>query len=94
LDGGITVMLHCPGYPVDPRFTIEDLSVDVYATSRELSVPGLSEQLAILVQLFGELVAEAHLKRFMHRLRAEGNPEIGIAHDGMRSTPSTTSSSH
>ncbi|KAH7902800.1 hypothetical protein BJ138DRAFT_967103, partial [Hygrophoropsis aurantiaca] len=37
LDGGMTVMVHCPGAEATPNIPAEDIALDVYVSPRELN---------------------------------------------------------
>lgn len=70
-DGGISLLLRCPGYlPLaDTTISLEDLTIDVYVSPRELSEGGrnMSEHVALIVQEFGAHLALPHLSRFQNR---------------------------
>lgn len=70
-DGGISLLLRCPGYlpSADTAISLEDLTIDVYVSPRELSEGGrkMSERVALIVQEFGEHLALPHLCRFQNR---------------------------
>lgn len=72
IDGGISVILRCPGHPAG--ISLENLTVDVYITPRELIEGGkpISERVALLVQEFGANLALPHLQRFQTRCSNEG----------------------
>lgn len=73
IDGGITLMLHCPGYQTKAAITPENLTVDIYVSPRELSEGGqkFSELVALIVQDFGTNLAVPHLRRFQDRCTVE-----------------------
>lgn len=69
IDGGITLMLRCPGLNSNITMALENTTVDVYVSPREL-VEGrqkFSERVAILVQEFGANLALPHLLQFQTR---------------------------
>ena len=51
-DGGITLVLHCPGHRAT---SVENLTIDTYISPRELKegVKELSKHIALIVQTFG-----------------------------------------
>ena len=57
MDGGITLVLHCPGQ--QPVSVVEDLTVNTYISLCELMEGGkeLNKHLALMVQTFGTEVA-------------------------------------
>ncbi|KAF8333786.1 hypothetical protein F5887DRAFT_1074593 [Amanita rubescens] len=70
LDGGITLMVRCPGYPVEPRFkAVEDVTIDTYISPREVSLnhAGIQEHVALIVQRFATNIVVPHLHRFTKR---------------------------
>lgn len=73
IDGGISVILRCPGHPTAP-VSLENLTVDIYVTPRELTEGGkqISERVALLVQEFGANIALPHLHRFQKLCSMEG----------------------
>lgn len=74
VDGGISLLLHCPGYQPKAAITPENLTVDVYVSPRELREggPKFSELVALIVQDFGTNLAVPHLRRFQRRCSLEG----------------------
>jgi hypothetical protein len=73
----VSVLLRCPGYPVQPDFTVENVSVDMYITPHVLEAePGIQERLAYIVQGFGHQIAVPHLHRFTARHEAAGKPTV------------------
>lgn len=74
IDGGISVVLRCPGYRPSNTLLLENITVDVYVTPRELVEGGkrMSERVALLVQEFGTHLALPHLRRFQTRCWADG----------------------
>jgi len=69
IDGGITVLMRCPGYQTSEDLTAENITVDLYISPRELHERGqqISERVAVLAQSFGEDMALPHLRRFAAR---------------------------
>jgi hypothetical protein len=74
IDGGITLTLRCPGWETADDLTVENVSVDVYITPRELveGGPKMSEKVALMAQEFGKAFALPHLRRFATRCDIEG----------------------
>lgn len=74
LDGGISLLLRCPGFQPTGDFSTENITVDVIASPRELAEGGkqLSKVLALMVQSFGHEVVFPYLKRFTKRCIIEG----------------------
>ncbi|KAG6912778.1 hypothetical protein DXG01_012233 [Tephrocybe rancida] len=73
LDGGISVLLRCPGFKV-PAIGTEGVTVDLAFPPRELAAGGkeLSKTLCLLIQSFGNDIALPYLRRFEKRCLAEG----------------------
>lgn len=73
IDGGISLVMRCPGYRPSTVMTLENITVDVYVSPRELVEGGkpMSERVAILVQEFGAHLALPHLHTFQARCIAE-----------------------
>ncbi|KAG1793274.1 uncharacterized protein HD556DRAFT_1443705 [Suillus plorans] len=69
LDGGFSLLIHCPGSHITGTITPERIAVDLYVTPRELHEA--SEQIggdvSVLVQAFCQEFAVPHIKRFMER---------------------------
>ncbi|KAF8344862.1 hypothetical protein F5887DRAFT_1075057 [Amanita rubescens] len=79
LDGGITLMVRCPGYCVESGFkAVEDITVDAYISPHEVYVgrSGIQEHVALLVQKFATDVVVPHLHRFTERCMEEGVPDV------------------
>lgn len=74
VDGGISLVLHCPGYQPKVAIAPENLTIDVYVTPRELAEGGekFSELVALIVQEFGANLAVPHLLRFQNRCMTAG----------------------
>jgi hypothetical protein len=73
-DGGISLFLHCPGYKTPPNIAVDDITVDLYISPRELAEGGTerSRVIAQAVQSFGEELALPHLCKFQLRCKEEG----------------------
>ncbi|KIK21242.1 hypothetical protein PISMIDRAFT_104345 [Pisolithus microcarpus 441] len=70
LDGGLSVLIRCPGS--DSPVAAEKLSVDVYITPHEvLGNERVSGDSAMLVQAFCQEFAIPHLRRFTERCKIE-----------------------
>jgi hypothetical protein len=80
IDGGITFLLRCPGYCAWEGISLEDITLDIYFSPRELTEGGQKLRSAIdtLMQIFGEDVVSPHLKRFTARCGAEGIRNIPV----------------
>jgi hypothetical protein len=74
LDGGISLLIRCPGSAATAVLAPEHMSVDLYITPRELdNCPKvIGGDTSCLVQAFAENYAIPHLQRFTERCRAEG----------------------
>lgn len=74
IDRGISLVLRCPGYRASNVLSLENITIDVYVTPRELVEGGtrISERVALLVQEFGTHLALPHLRRFQTRCRTDG----------------------
>jgi hypothetical protein len=72
INGGVTVFLHCPGFDAAEELATHDIPVDLYVSPRELvKVGGVSEDdIARLVQFFGEKLVRPHLSHFKDRCEA------------------------
>lgn len=71
IDGGISFLMRCPG---QRSSDLENLTVDVYISPRELLEAGtdMNRKAASFVQSFGKDFALPHLRRFAARCRTEG----------------------
>ncbi|KAG1778325.1 hypothetical protein EV702DRAFT_1196329 [Suillus placidus] len=73
LDGGLSLLVRCPGSQIADTISPDRVAVDLYITPRELHEA--SEQIggdvSVLVQAFCEEFAVPHLKRFMECCRKE-----------------------
>lgn len=80
IDGGISLILHCPGYQSKTAIAPENLTIDVYVSPRELAEgrKGFSEFVALIVQDFGTNLAVPHLRRFHNRCTTEGVKPLGV----------------
>jgi hypothetical protein len=74
IDGGLTVLLRCPGYSVQGDLAAEKITVDTYVSPRELKEGGkeMGKQVALMLQAFGAELAVPHLRRFYARCTVEG----------------------
>jgi hypothetical protein len=74
IDGGITLILRCPGRLVPRDLTVENVPLDIYIAPREHNEVGqkMTEQVVLLAQSFGQDLALPHLHRFTARCHAEG----------------------
>ncbi|KAG6903747.1 hypothetical protein DXG01_015203 [Tephrocybe rancida] len=74
LDGGISLLLRCPGFQLGPHARPDDLTIDVLMSPREYMEGGreLSKFLALMVQAFGSDVALPYLQRFALHCDEEG----------------------
>lgn len=74
IDGGISVILRCPGYQPSTVLSIGNITVDTYVSSRDLAEgdENFSKRVALLVQEFGAHLALPHLHRFQARCLSEG----------------------
>jgi len=74
IDGGISLLLRCPGYRPPKGISLEDVTLDVYFSPRELAEGGRKVGLSIdtLIQIFGKEIALPHLKQFDVRCNVEG----------------------
>lgn len=66
IDGGITLLVRCPGSEVSSTISPEELALDIYITPRELQkMPQrIGGDVAALVQAFAAEFALPHLQRF------------------------------
>ncbi|KAF8120561.1 hypothetical protein EV363DRAFT_1091122, partial [Boletus edulis] len=66
LDGGISVLLRCPGFTAQQQLAPEDIVADVYITPHVLHAAPqrMSEGIALLVQGFCQEMALPHLHEF------------------------------
>ncbi|KAG6875862.1 hypothetical protein C0992_001988 [Termitomyces sp. T32_za158] len=73
VDGGISILLRCPGFIPSPNMTSDKLTVDLFVSPREVAEGGkeLSKHLALLVQAFGVDIALPYLQRFSDRCGKE-----------------------
>lgn len=66
LDGGISLLIRCPGSEVPLSLAAEKLTVDVYITPRELvGNERIDGDTAMLVQAFCQEFATPHLQCFI-----------------------------
>lgn len=80
IDGGISLVLHCPGYQPKTTNAPENVTIDVYVSPKELAEGGekFSELVALIVQDFGTNLAVPHLHRFQNRCMTEGVTPLGV----------------
>jgi hypothetical protein len=73
LDGGISILLCCPGANAFPNVGPEQITVDLYVTPRELvRNKCLTGDTSFVVQAFCQEFAIPHLQCFTERCMAEG----------------------
>lgn len=73
LDGGISILLHCPGANAPPNLGPEQITVDLYVTPQELvHNKRLTGDTSILIQAFCQEFAIPHFQCFTERCTAEG----------------------
>ena len=74
IDGGISVLLRCPGFKPSEGSGAEHMTIDTYISPHELKAGGkdLTKHIALLVQSFGADIALPHLHRFEARCAVEG----------------------
>jgi hypothetical protein len=73
VDGGISILLWCPGFKLPGGSGAEKIMVDAYISPRELKEGGkdLTKHVTLLVQAFGADIALPHLCRFEARCAVE-----------------------
>ncbi|KAF8331609.1 hypothetical protein F5887DRAFT_1081200 [Amanita rubescens] len=71
IDGGVSVLFQCPGYPVSRDVGPENMSVDTFCTPYLVDMEGMQERLAYMIQGFGDHVAIPHLRRFAMRYASD-----------------------
>jgi hypothetical protein len=66
IDGGITLLIRCPGSQVTPTVSPDQLALDLYITPCELqeTPQHIGRDIAALIQAFAEEFAIPHLQRF------------------------------
>ncbi|OAX30777.1 hypothetical protein K503DRAFT_788246 [Rhizopogon vinicolor AM-OR11-026] len=74
LDGGISLLIHCPGFVAIEALSPERMAIDLYITPRELhECPEvIGGDASCLVQAFAENYAIPHLRRFTEWCHTEG----------------------
>lgn len=84
IDGGITLILRCPGWQTPNDFTIKNAPINVYMTPRELLAGGhrISHDVAVMVQKFGEAIALPHLRRFTAHCNIESVKALPLSSPG------------
>lgn len=67
LDGGISLLIHCPGFDTNTMLSPEEVAMDLYITPQELqeSSACIGGDIAVLVQAFCEQFAVPHMEHFM-----------------------------
>ncbi|KAG1836618.1 hypothetical protein F4604DRAFT_1943019 [Suillus subluteus] len=73
LDGGLSLLIRCPGSHFTETTTPDRIAVDLYITPRELreAPDQIGGDVSVLVQAFCEEFAMPHLRRFMERCSIE-----------------------
>ena len=72
LDGGLSVLIRCPGSDLPSSLAFNKLTVDLYVTPRELvRNERVSGDAAVLVQAFCKDFALPHLEHFVERCKIE-----------------------
>ncbi|KAG1816410.1 uncharacterized protein BJ212DRAFT_1480862 [Suillus subaureus] len=73
LDGGISLLIHCPGSQVTDSLTAEHIAVNVYVTPHELHKfpEQVGGDISLFVQGFCEQMAKHHLQCFTERCHIE-----------------------
>lgn len=73
MDGGITVLLHSQGFKPSAKLCTENITVEVYVSPHELSEGNqqISEDVAFLVQDFGNKIVAPHIHRFLSRCKVD-----------------------
>jgi hypothetical protein len=73
IDGGITLLMRCPGYHASEELTAENITVDIYISPHELLEGGtkMNENVAVMVQKFWQDFALPHLHRFAAHCHVE-----------------------
>jgi hypothetical protein len=73
IDGGITLLVQCPGSEVSSTISPEELALDIYITPCELqeTPQHIGGDVAALVQAFTAEFALPHLQRFLKRCAIE-----------------------
>jgi len=73
LDGGISVLIRCPGTQASSTLTPDKIAVDLYITLRELHTEQeqLGGEVTVMVQAFTYEFVIPHIHRFTERCRLE-----------------------
>ncbi|KAG6372114.1 hypothetical protein JVT61DRAFT_8828 [Boletus reticuloceps] len=72
LDGGISLLIRCPGFDAGPDIAPDKVTMDLYVTPRELlRNERVSGDTAVLVQAFCQEFVIPHLQRFIKRCNVE-----------------------
>ncbi|TFK67056.1 hypothetical protein BDN72DRAFT_859416 [Pluteus cervinus] len=76
IDGGVTLLMRCPGCVLPDGATVKDITLDTYTTRLALKTGGREFQRAAvkLCQKFGEDIVLPHLRDFAQRCNIEGLP--------------------
>jgi hypothetical protein len=74
IDGGLTVLLRCPGFKIEGARKAEKITVDTYVSPCKLKEgrKEMSKQVALLIQVFGAELAVDHLDHFQAHCVLEG----------------------
>ena len=74
LDGGISVLIRCPGFNANTALSPEEVAVDLYITPRELQENSarIGGDIGVLVQAFCEEFVIPHMEHFMKHCHIEG----------------------
>ena len=72
LDGGLSIILRCPGFKSSDTLTPNKITVDVYITPRKLiRSERVSGDTAMLIQAFCEEFIVPYIERFTERCKVE-----------------------
>lgn len=72
LDGGISFLIRCPGFNVQPDVTADKIPMDVYITPcKVVRNERISSDAAMLVQAFCQEFAIPHLQCFVEQCKVE-----------------------
>jgi hypothetical protein len=72
LNGGISIILRCPGFKLSNTLTPDKITVDVYVTPRELiQSERVSGAMGMLVQAFCEDFIVPYMECFTKRCKVE-----------------------
>ena len=80
IDGRISFFVRCPGYCIPSDFVVQDVSIDTYISPHEVGLSdgsaAVQEQVALLIQQFGEKIVLPHLRHFMAHSQVEGIRDV------------------